>query len=511
MKIKHVLTITLLIAAVSLTACCPREKTARVEEPMREPDPCAASAMAKAETVFPRDIRNVVQLEKMAPEQIVAGQPFEYRLKVTNLTSETISNVRVSDTIPQNLTVTQSEPEMASMEERTAHWMIGELEGNGTRMITVTARASGTGMVRSCASVTYDSPLCAQMNIVQPKLRITKIAPTEALSCDRIPVKYVVTNNGTGYACDLQITDPLPEGLVDAEGNDQVSFNIDSIGPNESKEFSIMLDATTTGTFSSKATVASANSGTSESNMTRTEVTEPKLQITASAPQRQFMGKSITYQVTVKNTGSGPARDTTVVANVPDGIDFETATDQGEFTTSSPGKVTWNVGTIPPNEQKTVTMKIRYNREGELVSRVTAVAHCAEEVEQTASTSVTGIPALLTEVVDTNDPVEIGENTTYRITITNQGSTAGKNIQITCALPESMQYVSSTGPTTASAEGNTITFKPLMSLAAGQQQTWTVNIKALQEDDSRFEVKVTSDTLTKPVRETESTMLYQVR
>ena len=138
-----------------------------------------------------------------------------------------------------------------------------------------------------------------------------------------------------------------------------------------------------------------------------------------------------------------------------------------------------------------------------------ATATCAEGVSASAQTSIEGIPAVLLEVIDLNDPIEVGGNETYVITATNQGSMADTNIAIVCTLEENETYVSSSGATTGRAEGNKVVFQPLASLAPKAQAQWKVVVKAVKAGDVRFKVTMNTDQLTRPVEETESTNLYE--
>ena len=112
-------------------------------------------------------------------------------------------------------------------------------------------------------------------------------------------------------------------------------------------------------------------------------------------------------------------------------------------------------------------------------------------------------------MVDITDPVEVGQQTTYVITVTNQGSAADTNIRIVTKLPAEQSFVTATGATNATANGKTITFAPLGSLAPGASTSWRVTVRADSAADSRFSVEMTSDNLTSPVNETEATNLYE--
>ena len=107
------------------------------------------------------------------------------------------------------------------------------------------------------------------------------------------------------------------------------------------------------------------------------------------------------------------------------------------------------------------------------------------------------------------DPIELGEHETYVITTTNQGTTVGTNISVVCTLEDNVEYSSSSGPTTASVQGNTVTFMPLARLEAKASATWHVMVKAKKPGDVRFQVSINSDQLSRPVTETEATELYE--
>jgi len=115
------------------------------------------------------------------------------------------------------------------------------------------------------------------------------------------------------------------------------------------------------------------------------------------------------------------------------------------------------------------------------------------------------IAAILLEVIDLADPIEVGSNETYEITVTNQGSDYSTNIRIACTLEDTMQYISSDGPTKGTCVGKTVTFDSLIKAAT----TWKVVVKALRPGDVRFKVEMIEDCLRRPVEETEATNFYE--
>ena len=124
-------------------------------------------------------------------------------------------------------------------------------------------------------------------------------------------------------------------------------------------------------------------------------------------------------------------------------------------------------------------------------------------------TTIEGIAAILLEVVDISDPIEVGQNETYLITVTNQGTKPDTNIRINCFLESTMKFVSASGETQTQAADGKIVFQPLDTLAPGDKATWKVVVQAINAGDVRFRVTMDSDQLTRNVVETEATNFYK--
>jgi uncharacterized repeat protein (TIGR01451 family) len=125
-----------------------------------------------------------------------------------------------------------------------------------------------------------------------------------------------------------------------------------------------------------------------------------------------------------------------------------------------------------------------------------------------ACTKWTGYPAVLIEVIDTVDPLLVGEMTTYVIRVTNQGTAPDKNVGITCRFPAQISPVSASGSTATKVNGKIVNTTPYPVLQPGQVIEWRVEAKAQSEGDSRLKVDLKTDLLQTPVVEEESTHVY---
>jgi uncharacterized repeat protein (TIGR01451 family) len=184
------------------------------------------------------------------------------------------------------------------------------------------------------------------------------------------------------------------------------------------------------------------------------------------------------------------------------------------------GVVRWQVGTLEPAARRTLQVVLRAKAAGKVTNRATATADRGLKATATAVTEFKGVSALLVEVVDTEDPVEVGAETRYVITVKNQGNVPATAIRVTAQIPPEMTLVSARGPTKEKAaartkEGQAITFEALKTLAPGATVTYTVVVKAgpigaARFKDVRFRAEVTADQLKAgPVREEESTTIFR--
>ncbi len=446
----------------------------------------------------------VIELHKKTPAEVHVNAPFSYEINVRNLTDMLVDKIIVTEQLPSNFNLDSTAP-AAKAEGKTVIWTVGQLKGGESKKLVIKGTATGSGCITSCATVTYKIPACANIKVVEPKLRLQKTAPNEVLLCDAIPVKLTVTNTGTGSAENVKISDTLPDGLKTADG--KTSFNLDAgtLSTGEAKQFNVTLKAAKTGKFVNRAVATSAGGLKSEASTT-TVVRQPVLEIVKTAPEKRYLGRPIRYEITVKNKGDADASGLVIEDRVPAGATFVSADSGG---TMAAGNVTWRIASLKPGQQVSVSMTVMPQKEGLITNTATAKATCAEITKASAKTSVEGIPAILLEVIDIDDPIEVGSQTAYVITATNQGSSVGTNISIVCELEENMQYVSSTGASLGKSAENKVTFAPLPKLAPKQKAVWRVVVKSVKAGDVRFKVIMNTDQLERPVQETEATHLYE--
>jgi uncharacterized repeat protein (TIGR01451 family) len=232
---------------------------------------------------------------------------------------------------------------------------------------------------------------------------------------------------------------------------------------------------------------------------------KPALALNCTAPAEVPAGRPVEVCLTVSNTGDAAEGKTIVTLPIPEASTVARTTENG---VSSGTEVTWELPSLPAGATRQVCAFFGLREPGMLSFNATARGLRPDSVKTACSTKVIGIPAILLELADLEDPIEVGHEVTYEIKVTNQGSAAGTNIRLVCRLPESEEYVSSTGATAVRAEQRVITTDALPELAPKAAVSWRVVVRATRAADARFKLQLTSDQFQRPIDEEESTELY---
>ncbi len=497
------------LATVTLNQARPMEGTNSIQIDVIRPEnkqcckPAAhiATGHAKKAWVGPQ-----IAIAKTAPARAIVGQSFRYDITVSNPSQVSANDVVVTDVLPAGIAHVSSQPR-AQVKGQQLSWSLGSLAAQGKRAITVTVKGTRTGRFTNCADVKAADGLaaraCADTVITQAKLALEKTGPAEVLICRPIPYSIVVRNVGDAPATGVKIADNLPAGLT-WKGQSAVTADIGTLAPGQAKQIDFQANASKTGTYVNKA-AATADGGLKAPASAKTVVRQPVLLITKTGPKTRFLGRPITYVITVTSKGDAPAQRTVLMDTLPAGVRFVSASDGGVF---AGGKVTWQLGDLAVGARKKVSLTVQAAEGGTLRNTATVTAVCAKANAE-ASTVVAGIPAILLECVDLADPIEVGAQETYVITVTNQGSADGTNIVVACTVPPEEQFVSASGPTKEAVRRGQVTFAPLKSLAPKAKATYRVVVKGAKPGDVRFKVSLTSDQMTSPAGETESTHIYE--
>jgi uncharacterized repeat protein (TIGR01451 family) len=110
---------------------------------------------------------------------------------------------------------------------------------------------------------------------------------------------------------------------------------------------------------------------------------------------------------------------------------------------------------------------------------------------------------------DTNDPVAIGEQTTYVIEPKNEGDGICTNIRLVNIIPKEMAFVSASGPSQYQVKGQKIYFAPIAKLKPDEKLIYQITCRAISEGNAKNEARITYDQFEKQIIDEEGTSVYR--
>lgn len=485
-------------AAAPKTEAKPAPKAAEPAPAAKAAEPAPAGYGAQNTAYYPTGRRegSALMVEKMAPAEATVNGATEYRIRVTNLAACTLDNVVVDEKIPAGFNVTSMSPQGTGAANGATAFNLGSIGAGQSKDIVVKGSFAKAGSYSGCCDVSYTLPVCMTVNVVAPALQLAKTMAPEVSLCDNIPVKLVVTNNGTGTARNVVIKDPLPAGLTAQGGATEWTIGNLAAGQSATKEF--MVKADKVGSYTNAANASADGGLTANSNSVTTVVKAPTLAIDKKCPGTLRQGQNATFEIVVTNTGNGVAKNTVVRDPIPTGATFKSATEGGAV---SGNAVVWNLGDLAPGASKSVKVVMSGNQ-GTVSNSATAECVCAAAVSDSCSTTFIGVPDIGTTVNDGDGVVNVGEPHTYTVDVRNQGQVNLTNTKMVVTLPDGMSFVSSGSGATAA--GNKVTFD-FGTLTPGQTKSGSFVVKSSKAGELLVIGETTCSELKTPVRDDELT------
>jgi uncharacterized repeat protein (TIGR01451 family) len=363
------------------------------------------------------------------------------------------------------------------------------------------------GEIGSVATVHFSADASAKTIATKPELVLESSAPREVLIGDEVVLKITISNPGSGVATGVVLEERVPPGLRHAAGS-ELEYEVGDLEPNTSREIELHMTAERPGP-ATNLLIARGDANLRAEERLDLEILAPDLAVRMEGPKRRYLDREAVYTLSVENPGTAPAKNVDLVAYLPHGLKFVNANNAGYYDESDRA-VRWRLAELPATESGTVTLTTVPTEAGEHALRLVGSTPSGLTAEQEQPIMVEGIAAILFEVVDVEDPIEQGGETTYEIRVLNQGSKAATNVRLAAVLPPQMKPVVAEGPPGVqhAIEGNNVVFEGLARLAPKADTTYRVRVQGLQPGDLRINVQLIADELQDWVTKQESTRVY---
>ena len=316
--------------------------------------------------------------------------------------------------------------------------------------------------------------------------------------------------------------DPMANVLVNAEFEDalvfpgreekQVKKNLGQLAPGQSREMRLTLSSNRLGQHECRFTVSADEIDPIEQT-TKVEFIDPKLLVRLIGPARRTVGSRAEFTVKVANTSDQPIDDLQVTLHHDAALTPHVAT--GGFQKEA-NALRWSLGRLEAGAGVQVQAEFDCKQLSEQ-SCITAEAR-SEQLSAVAvedCVTVVAVPGLLDlRVSDVTDPVQVGDEAEYEITVQNLGLRAVSEVQLDVQSSEHLKP----GTHDAKLDDRAVTLTPSDhngtlrlvlpgSLAPDATLKITLRAKVLRPGDAEVRVVATLGTDPAAVEATEFTSI----
>jgi uncharacterized repeat protein (TIGR01451 family) len=258
-------------------------------------------------------------------------------------------------------------------------------------------------------------------------------------------LKLIVRNTGVADALNVQVDDELPDGLqyissqpeMRVTGGQHLSLRIPTLPSGSDRVITIKVKPGKTGPFDHAATVRFETGCKS-----RTRVLEPKLKVDIVAKPtvgKVLKGQQVEFNVSVQNTGDGPARSVAIQAKLSPGLKHESGPRSDEQMLYELTLPEIGPGVTEKLDPLVADAVLGGEQQCTVVARSADVVFNKDEAENVKTVAVVEPKLKLT--LDGPDSRYTDTVADYKITVENPGTAPARKVRVLATLPVSGRLV----------------------------------------------------------------------
>jgi len=447
-----------------------------------------------------------LQIQKRAPEEVQVGQPATFALLVRNVGNATAYEVSVTDSVPRGTRLLKTSPNAENRPDGTLVWSLGEMKAGSEQVLTVELIPETEGEIGSVASVNFAAQASVRTISTQPKLTIKQVADNTVLMGKSMRIQVTVTNEGTGVARGVSLEEDVPAGLKHPLGA-TLGVPLGDLVPGQSRATELELTATAPGKVRNSMRAVAANTAGSDSAVD-IQIVAPQLKVSTSGPSMRYLERQATYQISATNQGTSTAFNVEIIANLPRGLQYNSSGNHGEYH-SGHHAVTWGLDELAVGATATTDVTLLPVEEGEFAIRLQAQAVGVQSEAFEKKVRIEGQSELAFSIDDDNDPIEVDGQTTYAVTLTNNGTRVDEDVQVMIELPKGAKAIQVNGPVGFKETTQGLLFDPISQMRAKDRQIFRFSVQLSQAGVQVVRAHVKSKLRPIAVVNEESTEVYR--
>jgi uncharacterized repeat protein (TIGR01451 family) len=334
-------------------------------------------------------------------------------------------------------------------------FVVSDLKGNAQVAIAQKAPAPGINTVEveiirppdptqpSGSGVTVAKGMTT-VEWLSPDVVLNHTGPLTAGVGQEIDYLIAVQNVGKIEAQAMTVTNPVPPGLqylasdppASVEGT-TLTWTMGMLAPGQTHTIKTTFRAVKTGPVSNCAMVETVE-GLKDTKCVTTDVTEPRLKVSLTGPNKGAVGEPLNFTITLENPGNGPAANVLLTAKLSQGLEPADLNPAEKGTRT----ITSQQGTLKPLEQRVIPLKLVPLEAGKQTVQVEASSNGLKAEAPVAVIDIVN-PQL---GVSLSGPKKryVDRPAEWNITVTNPSDIVLGNVMVRYLLPPQLLFESAT-------------------------------------------------------------------
>jgi gliding motility-associated-like protein/uncharacterized repeat protein (TIGR01451 family) len=465
-----------------------------------EDDYAIAPVGVRADTPPPPPVSDLSLTKTVNNSVPLVGSQVTFEVIITNSGKDDNKGVQVTDLLPSGYTLTGYTISTGTYTPATGLWNIGNIVNGKSETLQITATVNGSGNYTNIAEVTaadYEDPDSTPNNGVTTEDDYASVTTTpNPLAADlsltktvnnatpligaQVIFEVIATNNGPQNTTGVEVTDLLPSGYTFTNySTTKGTYNpatgkwaIGSFLNGDSQVLRITAVVNSTGNYVNIAEVTASNlpdPNSTPNNGIPTENDYAEIATTPVVPMADLsltkavvggnispiFGATVTFEITVKNSGPQTATGVQVKDLLPSGYEYVvySSTAGQYFNTTG----IWDIGTIPTGSSESLLIGAKVNTTGDYNNIAEVYASNEPDPDSTPNNNVSGeddissvlltpVPAVADlsiekKVINNILNPAVGSQISFSITLTNSGPSNATGIIVKDVLPSGYDYI----------------------------------------------------------------------
>lgn len=453
------------------------------------------------------------------------GQEVIFTINITNLGPSDATGVEVMDLLPDGYTYTSHGSTAGIYNDNTGMWVLnGDLADTSTETLSIVARVNNTGdyfnVTEVFASDQYDpNSIPNNSNVFENDQDSAGTTPVPSadlnldVSVDNespdvgsvITFTITLINEGPSDAIGVEVENILPNGFTyvsdDSSGLFDPSdgiWNVGTIALESQMELNIVAEVNPSGDYTTTTQVVDATFFDADSTPNNNILSEDDQDEQTATPRHVTdisvsktvnemnpeVGDEVVFTIQVTNDGPNDASGLIVEDELANGYQFVSATTSSGIYNEIAGS--WDLQTITSGATETLEIRAIILSSGEYKNTAELIALDTYDPDSSPNNNLgseddqaTVIPVpgglndlSLTKTVDNTNP-NVGDIVRFVVTVTNNGPSDARNVEVTDMLPFGYTYES---------HGSTA------GLYNANSGIWSVNRTILNQDSESLEI-----------------------